>query len=63
MMQEIYESRDRLEDNLAEARSCCGLSPDFLDENLGKLRTQTNSLEEEVEQSEPERSAQEEQYN
>lgn len=62
-IQEINESRDRLEETLAEAKSCCGLSPDFLDENLGKLQTQTNDLEEQVEQIEPERSAQEEQYS
>ncbi|MDP8926662.1 MAG: hypothetical protein M3M97_07085 [Actinomycetota bacterium] len=62
-VQEIYEARDRLEGNLAEAKSCCGLAPDFLDENLEKVRTQTNNLEEQVEQIEPERSAQEEQYS
>lgn len=68
-VQEIHEARDRLEENLTEAKSCCGLAPDFLDENLEKVRTQTNNLEEQVEQIEPERtveperSAQEEQYS
>jgi hypothetical protein len=55
MPEEIEESIDELEDNLAEAERCCDLPPDFLDSNLRSFRTQAASIEPLVDQIESER--------
>ena len=55
MPEEIEESIDELEENLAEAERCCGLPPNFLDSNLRSFRTQAASIEPLVDQIESER--------
>ena len=50
MQEEIEDSVEELEENLAEAERCCGLPPDFLDSNLQNLRTQAAGIEDHVDQ-------------
>ena len=50
MQEEIEDSVEELEENLAEAERCCGLPPDFLDSNLQNLRTQAAGVEHHVDQ-------------
>jgi hypothetical protein len=50
MQEEIEDSVEELEENLAEAERCCGLPPDFLDSNLQNLRTQAAGIEHHVDQ-------------
>ena len=55
MQEEIEDSVEELEENLAEAERCCGLPPDFLDSNLRSMRTQAAGIEHHVDRIESER--------
>lgn len=55
MPEEIENSIEELEENLAEAERCCGLPPNFLDSNLQSFRTQAAGIEHHVDQIESER--------